>query len=145
MFLPNLANSYSGSLNTAVDPLINMICPTDLPDGWEERQTNSGAAGPPAAAAAPLRPPLNPPRQPSRSPSNRMTEELFYLDNVSFDQIKYNVKSGNNSHTHEKCNVYKGFLKNRCYLCKLFHSTFLCKNALQQKSKSVFENKAAKN
>jgi len=32
----------TGSLNTVVDPLTNMVCPTDLPDGWEERQTNSG-------------------------------------------------------------------------------------------------------
>lgn len=32
----------TGSLNAVVDPLGNMVCPADLPEGWEERQTNSG-------------------------------------------------------------------------------------------------------
>ena len=33
----------TGSHNAVVDPLGNMIaCPTDLPEGWEERRTNSG-------------------------------------------------------------------------------------------------------
>ena len=33
----------TGSHNAVVDPLGNMVtCPTDLPEGWEERRTNSG-------------------------------------------------------------------------------------------------------
>lgn len=32
----------SGSLNAVVDPLGNLSCPLDLPEGWEERRTNSG-------------------------------------------------------------------------------------------------------
>eukprot|EP00092_Neocalanus_flemingeri_P007377 GFUD01007965.1.p1 GENE.GFUD01007965.1~~GFUD01007965.1.p1 ORF type:complete len:951 (+),score=202.95 GFUD01007965.1:231-3083(+) len=32
----------TGSLNAVVDPLGNLSCPLDLPEGWEERRTNSG-------------------------------------------------------------------------------------------------------
>ena len=32
----------SGSLNAVVDTLGNLSCPLDLPEGWEERRTNSG-------------------------------------------------------------------------------------------------------
>ena len=32
----------SGSLNAVVDNLGNLSCPQDLPEGWEERRTNSG-------------------------------------------------------------------------------------------------------
>jgi len=33
----------TGSHNAVVDPLSNMVtCPSDLPEGWEERRTNSG-------------------------------------------------------------------------------------------------------
>jgi len=32
----------SGSLNAVVDNLGNLSCPLDLPEGWEERRTNSG-------------------------------------------------------------------------------------------------------
>ena len=32
----------TGSLNAVVDPLGNLSCPADLPEGWEERRTNTG-------------------------------------------------------------------------------------------------------
>jgi len=32
----------SGSLNAVVDPLGNLSCPADLPEGWEERRTTAG-------------------------------------------------------------------------------------------------------
>ena len=32
----------TGSLNAVVDPLGNLSCPADLPEGWEERRTTSG-------------------------------------------------------------------------------------------------------
>jgi len=32
----------TGSMNAVVDPLGNLSCPLDLPEGWEERRTNSG-------------------------------------------------------------------------------------------------------
>ena len=32
----------TGSINAVVDPLGNLSCPADLPEGWEERRTTSG-------------------------------------------------------------------------------------------------------
>jgi E3 ubiquitin ligase SMURF1/2 len=32
----------AGSLNAVVDPLGNLSCPADLPEGWEERRTPTG-------------------------------------------------------------------------------------------------------
>lgn len=32
----------TGSLNAVVDPLGNLSCPADLPEGWEERRTTAG-------------------------------------------------------------------------------------------------------
>ena len=32
----------AGSLNAVVDPLGNLTCPADLPEGWEERRTPTG-------------------------------------------------------------------------------------------------------
>ena len=147
-YTPKLQKSGYQKDKQSNQPSYNKSPAPPPPVQAQKPPASSPAHGSPGRPAAPPGQPSNSPRQPSRSPSNDRGCS-FYLDNVSFDQIKYQkgfcVKCGDNSHTHEKCNVYKGFLKNRCYLCKLFHSTFLCKNALQQKSKSVFENKAAKN
>ena len=78
------------------------------------------------------------------SPSNWRDPLSYYLDNISLDKLKYKrlnfcIKCGDKSHTFDKCTIYKGPIKNRCRLCQMYHSTHLCKNTFQQKTRPIFD------
>ena len=102
--------------------------------------------------------PSNPPKSPSKgrttpgnspgrtpSPSQWVNPISYYLDKQDLDKLKINknitfcLKCGKDNHLYEKYFMYKGPLKSRCRLCKMFHNTSECQQTFLNKSRPLLD------
>ena len=129
--------------------------PSQRPGGQFQRQVSPGPGRQSPNQASPRSGFQKPPiisRQPSRSPTSGQRTPSpskwkhplsFFLDTQTVEKLKYLkdfcIKCGDSRHTFNDCKMYHGEVSNRCYLCRLFHSTYLCKNSLKENAKPLFK------